>query len=47
MRMVTVVQAKHSCRKVYVMFAVHVSSDKGKDFEDAEIFQRFHVLQKF
>lgn len=42
--MVTTIQAKCSCKKVCVMFAVHVSSDKGKDVEDEEIFQRYHVL---
>lgn len=38
MRMVTVMQPKRSCRKGCVMFAVHMSSDKGKDVDDAEIF---------
>lgn len=33
-RMVTAMQAKHSCRKVCVFFIVHISSDKGKDVED-------------
>jgi len=28
-------QAKRSCKKWCVMFAVHIPSDKGKDVEDA------------
>ena len=41
-KMVIDMQAK--CRKGFVMFAVHISSDKGKDVEDVEIFKRYHVL---
>lgn len=43
-RMVTIMQAKHNCRKGCVLFAVHVSSDKGKDVEDDEVLKRYHVL---
>lgn len=35
--MVTVMQAKYSHRKGCVFFAVHISSDKGKDVEDVEV----------
>ena len=31
-RMVTLMQAKRSCRKCCMMFEVHISSDKGKEF---------------
>lgn len=31
MRMITSMQAKHICRKGCVLFAVHISSDKGKE----------------
>ena len=34
-RMITAMQAKHSCRKGCVMFRGHISSGKGKDVEDA------------
>ena len=47
MRMVTIMQAKRSCRKGCVMFVVHISSDKGKDVQDVEIFKRYPLLQKF
>jgi len=46
-RMVTTMQAKRSYRKGCVMFAIHISSDKGKDVDDAEIFKRFPILQQF
>jgi len=45
--MVTTMQAKHSCKKGFVMFAVHISSDKGKDVEDEEIFRRYPVLKQY
>lgn len=44
MRMVTTMQAKRSYSKGCVMFAVHISSDKGKDFEDAKIFKRYPIF---
>ena len=44
---ITVMKHKHSCKKGFIMFAVHISSDKGKDVEDAKIFKRYHVLQQF
>lgn len=40
-------QAKCSRRKGCVLFAVHISSEKGKDVEDAEIFERYPILQQF
>ena len=46
-RIVTAMQAEHNCRKGCVMFAVHISSDKGKYFEDVEIFKRYPILQQF
>jgi len=45
--MVTAMQAKHSHRKGCVLFAVHISSDKGKDFEDAKVLRRYLILQLF
>jgi len=44
-RMVIVMQAKCSCRKGCVLFAVHVSSDKGKDVEDDVVLKWYFVLQ--
>jgi len=46
-KMVTSMQAKRSCKNGCVMFVIHISSDKGKDVEDAEIFKRYHVLQQY
>eukprot|EP00253_Pinus_taeda_P035113 PITA_35113 len=46
-RMVTAMWAKHSYRKGCVMFVVHISSDKGKEVEDAEVLSRYLVLQYF
>jgi len=45
MRMVIAMQAKHSCRKGCVMFAVHISSDKGKEVEGAYLLSRYLILQ--
>lgn len=47
MRMVTVMQVKHSCRKRCVMFAVHISNDKGKEVEYINVLRRYPVLQQF
>lgn len=44
MRIVTSMQAKHHSRKGCVLFAVHVSSDKGKD---VEVLKRYPILQQF
>jgi len=44
-RMVTSMQAKRSHRKGCVLVAVHISSDKGKKVEDANVFRRYRVLQ--
>ena len=46
-RMVTAMQAKSSYRKGCVMFAVHISSDKSKEVEDADVLSRYPVLQQF
>ena len=40
MRMVTTIQEKNSSIKGYVLFVVHISSDKGKDVEDVEVLKR-------
>jgi len=45
-RMVKTMQAKRSLRKVCVLFAIHISSDKGKEVEDANILSRYPVLQQ-
>jgi len=40
--MVITMKAKNSCRKGCVIFAVHISSDKGKfKVEDADVFVEF------
>jgi len=44
-RMVTVMQEKHSRRKGCMLFAVHISSDKGKEVEDADVLSMYLVLQ--
>lgn len=43
-RMVTTMQAKRSCIKVCMMFIVNISSEKGKEVEDAEVLIRYLVL---
>ena len=43
-RMVTALQAKRSSRKGCILFAVHVSSDKGKDVDDAKVLKSYLVL---
>lgn len=42
-RIVTVMQAKRSHRKGCI-FAVHISSDKRKEVEDADVLSRYLVL---
>ena len=44
-RMVKAMQEKHSRRKGCVLFAVYISSDKGKGFEDAKVFSGYPILQ--
>ena len=44
-RMVTTMQAKHSHRKGFALFAVHISSDKGKEVEDANVLIRYPIIQ--
>ena len=43
-RMVTSMQAKCSSKKWCVLFSVYISSDKGKNVEDAEVLKRYLVL---
>jgi len=45
--MVIVMQAKHSRTKGYKLFAVRISSHKGKEVEDVDVLKRYPVLQKF
>jgi len=46
-RMVTTMQAQCSHKKGCVLFVVHISSDKGKEVEDADVLSRYPVLQRF
>jgi len=46
-RMVITMQAKHSHRKGCKLFAVHISSDKGKEVKDADVLNKYPVLQQF
>ena len=43
-RMVTTMQVKHSRRKGYMLFIVHISSDKGKEVDDVDVLSRYPVL---
>ena len=43
-RMVTTMHAKCSCGKGCVMFVVQISSDKGKEIEDADVLRRYPLL---
>jgi len=43
-RMVTTMQAKHNCRKGCKLFAVHISSDKGKEVEDVDVLTKYSFL---
>ena len=45
--MVTAMQAKCSRRKGCMLFAMHISSDKGKEVEDAYVLRRYPFLQQF
>ena len=46
-RMVTTMQAKHIHRKGCVLFSVHISSDKGREVEDANVLIKYPILQQF
>jgi len=46
-RMVIVIQAKHSHRNAFVLFVVHVSSNKGKEYEDDEVLRKYLVSWQF
>ena len=43
--MVIAIQEKPSHKKGYVLFTMHISSDKRKDVEDAEVLKRYMILQ--
>ena len=45
--MVTTMQVKRSQRKEFVLFAMHISNDKGKEIEDVDVSSRYPILQKF
>ena len=46
-RMVTAIQENRSRKKGCMLFAVHISSDKGKEVEDADMLSRYPVLYQF
>jgi len=45
--MVTTMQEKHRHRKGCVLLVVHISSDKDKEVEDANVLRRYLDLQHF
>ena len=40
-------QEKRSRGKGCILFAMHISSDKGKEVEDADVLRRYPILQEF
>jgi len=46
-RMVTIMQAKCSRKKGCKLFTIQISSDKGKEVEDADVLRRYPILQQF
>ena len=42
--MVKTMQDKHSHKKGCILFEVHISSDKGKEVEDANVLNRYPFL---
>ena len=46
-RMATTMQEKHSCKKGCFLIAVHIYSEKGKEFEDVDVLNRYSVLHQF
>jgi len=40
-RMLRVMQAKHSNKKRCILFVVHISSDRGKEVEDEYALRRY------
>ena len=46
-RMVTTMQEKFSRQNGWVLFAVHISSEKGKEVEDVDVLRMYQVLQRF
>jgi len=45
MMMIMTIKAKHNRRKIYLLFLVHVSSDKMLDNEDGKVLRRYPMLQ--
>jgi len=45
--MVTAMQEKCIHRKGCVLFVVHISSVKVKDYEEGEVLKKYPVLQQF
>jgi len=43
-KIVTAMKEKRSHRKGCVSFTVHISSDRGKEDEDAEVLRRYSIL---
>ena len=43
-RTVKIMKEKRSCIKGCKLFSIHVSSDKGKEAEDADVLNRYPVL---
>jgi len=46
-RTMTTMQEKRNRRKRCVLFAIHISSDKGKEVKDADVLSRYPALQHF
>ena len=46
-RMVTAMHTNRSHRKGCVLLVVHISSDKGKEVEDADVLRRYTILKQF
>ena len=43
--MVTTMQENRSCLKGCVLFVVHIFSNKGKDVEDAKVFETYMIFK--
>lgn len=46
-RMVITMQAKDSHRKGFIQFTIHISSDKVKEAEGADVLNKYPFLQQF
>jgi len=44
--MVTAMEVKCSCMKGFMLFVVHIYSDKGKEVEDGYVLSRYPILQQ-